>query len=144
MVYSFCLPPPNTDKEEFFEEISVNLNKILGKCDNIIVAGDLSIDESRLCSDSSKSYLVDMKDIFSLTNLIKEPTCFKPQNSTLFDFILTNRPRSFIKSQNFERGLNDCHKLVCSILMASFKKLPPKIIKYRDQKHFIKRSFFMI
>ena len=69
---------PNTDKEELFEGLSVSLNKILGKCDNIIVAGDLNIDESRLCSDSSKSYLADMKDIFSLANLIKEPTCFKP------------------------------------------------------------------
>ena len=33
-------------------------------------------------------------------------------------------------------GLSDCHKSVCSTLRASFKKLPPKIIKYADQKHF--------
>ena len=55
----------------------------------------LNIDE---CSDSSKNCLSDMKYIFSLTNFIKEPTCFKSQNSTLSDFILTNRPRSFMKS----------------------------------------------
>ena len=55
----------------------------------------LNIDE---CSDSSKNRLSDMKDIFSLTNFIKESTCFKSQNSTLSDFILTNRPRSFMKS----------------------------------------------
>ena len=72
----------------------------------------------------------DIKDIFSLTNLIKEPTCFKSKNSTLHDMILTNRPRSFIKSQNFETGLSDCHKL------------PPKIIKYRDQKNFDQKKFF--
>ena len=86
-----------------------------------------------------------MKDIFDLTKFIKEPTCFKSQNSTLLDLILTNRPRSFLKSQNFKTGLSDYHKLVCSILRASFKKLLPKIIKYRDQKRFIKKkSFFMI
>ena len=45
------------------------------------------------------------------------------QNSTLLDLILINRPRSFMKSQNFETGLNNCQKLVCSILRASFKKL---------------------
>ena len=51
--------------------------------------------------------------------------------------MLTNRPRSFLKSQNFEIGLSDCHKLVVSILRASyFKKLPRKIITYRDQKRF--------
>ena len=141
----FAYRPPNTDKEEFFDEISVSLNKILGKYDNIILAGDLNIDELRPCSDSSKNHLSDMKDIFDLTKFIKEPTCFKSQNSTLLDLILTNRPRSFLKSQNFKTGLSDCHKLVCSILRASFKKLLPKIIKYRDQKRFIKKkSFFMI
>ena len=76
-----------------------------------------------------------------LTNLIKAPTCFKSKNSTLLDLILTNRPRSFMKSQNFKIGLIDCHKLICSILRASFKKLPPKIIKYRDQKHFDQKKF---
>ena len=49
-----------------------------------------------------------------------------------------------MKSQNFETGFSDCHKLVCSILRASFKKPLPKIIKYRDQKHFDRINFFMI
>ena len=74
------------------------LIKILGKYDNIILAGDLNIDELRPCLDSSKNHFSDMKDIFSLANLIKKPICFKSQNSTLLDLILTNRPRSFMKS----------------------------------------------
>ena len=88
----FAYRPPNTDKEEVFDEISVSLNKILGKYDNVILASDLSIDELRSCSDSSKNHLSDMKDIFGLTNLIKEPTCFKSQNTTLLDLILTGGP----------------------------------------------------
>ena len=32
--------------------------------------------------------------------------------------MLTNRPRSFLKSQNFEIGLSDCHKLVVCVLRA--------------------------
>ena len=77
-------------------------------------------------------------DVFTLSNLIKEPTCFKSQNSTLLDLILTNRPISFMKSQAFELGLSDCHKLVCTIRRASFKKLPSKIITYRDQQNFLR------
>ena len=92
MVHSFCLPSPNTVKEEFFDELSVSLNKILGEYD-IILAGDLNIDELRPCLDSLKHHFSDMKDIFSLTNLIKAPTCFKSRNSTLLDLILANRPR---------------------------------------------------
>ena len=53
----FDYRPRNTDKEEFFDKISVNLNKILGKHDNIILAGDLNIDELRPCSDSSKNLI---------------------------------------------------------------------------------------
>ena len=82
-----------------------------------------------------------MKGIFSLTNFTKEPTCFKSQNSTLLDLRLINRPRSFMKSQSCETDLSDSHKLVCSILRASFKKLPSKIIKYKDQKHFDQKKF---
>ena len=87
--FFFAYRPPNTDKKEFFDEISVSLNKILGKYDTIILAGDLNIDQLRSCSDSSKNHLSDMKGTFSLTNLIKEQTCFKSQNSTLLDLILT-------------------------------------------------------
>ena len=86
----FAYRPPSIDKEEFFDEISVNLNKILGIYDNIILTGDLNIDELKPCSDFSKNHLFDMKDIFTLTNLIKDPTCFKSQNSTLLDLTFIN------------------------------------------------------
>ena len=56
--------------------------------------------------------------------------------------MLTNRPRSFLKSQNFEIGLSDCQKPVVSILRASFKKRPRKIITYRDQKCSNQDHFF--
>ena len=88
-MHSFCLPSPNTVKEEFFDELSVSLNKILGEYDNIF-AGDLNIGELRPCLDSSKKHFSNMKDIISLANLIQKPTCFKSQSSTLLDLILTN------------------------------------------------------
>ena len=46
-----------------------------------------------------------------------------------------------MKFEDFETGLSDCHKLVCSILRASFKKLPPKIVKCRGQKQFDQKMF---
>ena len=45
----FAYRPPNTDKEEFFDEISVSHNEILGKYDKIILAGELNKDELRPC-----------------------------------------------------------------------------------------------
>ena len=114
------------------------LDRILGKYDNILLAGELNIDELKTGSDSS-NHLSNAKDVFNLTNVVKRPTCFKSQDGTLIDLMLKNRPSSFLKSQNFEIGLGDCHKLVVSILRASFKKLPRKIIIYKDQKRFNQR-----
>ena len=131
---SFLLTDP-TDKNKctFFNEIYVTLNKILGKYDNFLLPGDLNIDELKTGSDSS-NHLCDATGVFNLTNLVKKTTCFKSQDGTVIDLMLANRPRSFLKSQNSEIGLSDCHKLVVSILRASFKTLPRKT--YRDLKHF--------
>ena len=124
----------------FFNEIYIIQNKILNKYDNILLARDLNIDELKTGSDSS-NHLSDVKDVFNLRNLVKKPTCFKLQDGTLIDLMLANRPRSFLKSQNFEIGPSDCHKLVVSILRVPFKKLPRKIITYRDQKRFNQDHF---
>ena len=120
---------------QIFNEIYFTLNKILGEYDGILLAGGLNIDELKSGWDSS-NHLSDAKDIFNFTNLVKKPACFKSQDGTLIDLMLTNRSRCFLKSQNFEIGLSDCHKLVVSILRASFKKLPIKIITHRNQKRF--------
>ena len=63
------------------------------------------------------------------------------EDGTLIDLMLANRPRNFLKSQNVEIGLSDCHKLVVSILRASFKKFPRKNITYRNQKRFNQDHF---
>ena len=119
----------------FFNEMYITLDRILGKYDNILLAGELNIDELKTGSDSS-NHLSNVKDVFNLTNLFKKPTCFKLQDETLIDLMLTNRPISFLKSQNFEMRLNDYHKLIVNIQRASFKNPPRKIITYRDQKRF--------
>ena len=126
----FAYRPPDTNKTMFFNEIYITLNKILGKCDNL--AGNLKLDELKTGSDSS-NHLPDAKDVVNLTNLFKKPTCFKSQDGTLIDLMLTNRPRCFF--------LSDCHKLVVSILRISFKKLPRKIITYRHLKRFKQDHF---
>ena len=89
----FAYRPPDTNKITFFNEIYITLNEILGKYDNILPVGDLNTDELKTGSDSS-NHLSDVKDVFNLTNLVKKPTCFKSQDGTLINLILTNRPRS--------------------------------------------------
>ena len=89
----FAYRLPSTNKDKFFEEIFTSVNKMLGNHDNIVLAEDLNIDELNSFLDSS-NHLSDIKEVFNLSNLIKEPTYLKSQNDTLLDLILTNRPRS--------------------------------------------------
>ena len=63
----FTHRPPNFPKTEFFEEISVALNKALNKYNNLLIAGDLNINTLRPTSDSSK-HLSDLNDSFNLVN----------------------------------------------------------------------------
>ena len=70
-----------------------------------------------------------------LYNLIKDPTCFKnPDKPSCIDLILTNFPKSFLKSQTLETGLSDFHKLTLTVLKIHYKK-KPLVIMHRDYKN---------
>ena len=125
----------------FFNEIYIILNKILGKHDNILLARYLNTDKLKTGSDSS-NHLSDAKDVFNLINVVKKPTCFKSQAGTLIDLMLTNRPRSFLKSQNFEIGLSDCGNLL--VFKSHFKKTSEKNHNlYREIKSVLIRTIFL-
>ena len=87
-----------------------------------------------------------MKDFCSsycLKSLIKHPTCFQnPANPSCIDLILTNKSRSFHSTCCvIEIGLSDFHRMIVSVLKAHFRKLPPKVIRYRDFKKFENERF---
>ena len=76
-------------------------------------------------------------EIYNLTSLIQELTCFKsPLNPSSIDLMLTNRPRRFQNSYTVETGLSDHHKMTITVLKTFFQKQSPTIIKYRDYKMF--------
>ena len=55
--------------------------------------------------------------------------------------MLTNKKHSFIKNQLFETGFRYHHHLIYTMLKSTFVKLPPKIIRYREFKHFSAEDF---
>ena len=52
------------------------------------------------------------------------------------DFILSNRPKGFVKTNTFFPGLSDFHKLVLSVFKIAFPKSKPKKIAYKNFKNF--------
>ena len=76
-------------------------------------------------------------DTYNLKNLIKEPTCYKnPNKPSCIDLMLTNKPRSFKHSCVIETGLSDFHRMTITVMKATFEKLQPRVVNYRDYKYF--------
>ena len=102
--------------------------------------GDVNIDtHDRKCVGYSD--LSEFMDIFGLNNLTKDKTCFFKCNESSIDVILTNKPRKFFKSQTFELGCSDCHKLISTTLRSHVPRLKRKHITYRAMKSFNIQEF---
>ena len=128
----------NPDKSQITKNIDIvetNLFHYLSHYDNIILLGDFN------CSVSETS-MSTFCNTFCLKSLIKVPTCYKStENPTCIDLILTNRPRSFLNSTALEVGLSDFHLLTLTVLKTSFKRKPPRIVKYREYKKYSFHAF---
>ena len=133
-------PPSNDNKAIFFNEITTSLSHITNLYDYFVKMGDLNIDTSDKTKDTS-CYLSDLFDSFSLKNIITGKACFKKTTGTSIYILLTNRPRSFLKTGIFETGLSDHHKLILSFFRSYFSRIPPKTIQYRKYKTFKESSF---
>ena len=62
-------------------------------------------------------------------------------NPSCIDLILTNRIKSFQNTCVLETGLSDFHKLTATVMKSTFRKQEPKIIHYRNYKHFNNDAF---
>ena len=106
----------------------MNLDQLIISYENIIILGDFN-------SETTEKSMTDFCEMYGLSNLIKEPTCYKnPENPSCIDLILTNKAKSFQNSNVYETGLSDFHKLTVTVLIMSYQKLKPIIISYRDYK----------
>ena len=100
------------------------------KYDHFLLLGDFN-------SEMKDDPMINFCETYNLSNLIKEPTCFKnPHNPSTIDLILTKRASSFQHSTTVETGLSDHHKLTITVLKSFIQKQAPITIAYRDYKNF--------
>ena len=67
----------------------------------------------------------------SLLNI--DPKCFKhSKNPSCFDLLLTNFKPSFTKTNVFENGIFDLHKMISTTMKLHFTRESPKTKYYRD------------
>ena len=148
--------------ESFFIEINLHSSKWLIYCSYNLHKNNIATHLDRLresldtfSSDYEKfiiledfnveineNYMKSFCENYDLTNLIKQPTCYKnPTNPTCIDLILTNAPRSFHSTYVVETGLSDFHLMTMAAMRKSFKKYQPSIISYRSYKNFSNATF---
>ena len=127
--------PKKSNIRAHLECLNKRLALHLLKYEHFIVLGDFNV----CVEDSSMSEFCDM---YNLKSLIREPTCYKnSENPSCIDLILTNRPCSFQNSYVFETGLSDFHMMTVTVMKMHFQKLQPRVINYRDCKHFQNETF---
>ena len=126
-----CSYNPNKNNIQFhLENLTKSLALYSSNYENLIILGDFNV-------SIDNSYMAGFCDTYDLRSLIMEPTCYKnPENPTCIDLILTNHHLSFQNSCVLETGLSDFHKMTVTIMKASFQRLQPRIIKYRDYRRF--------
>ena len=122
--------PNKNNISNHLDSLSRNLALYSSTYENFIIIGDFNIE-----ADSKE--MSNFCDTFALTSLIKEPTCYKnPDNPSCIDLILTNKPLSFQNSSVAETGLSDFHRMILTVTKMTFQKLKPRVINYREYKHF--------
>ena len=122
--------PHKDNISNFLNQLGPILDYYMPKYGNFLLFGYFN-------SEMSEDAMKDFCDTYCLSNMIKEPTCFKNiLNPSSIDLILTNRSRMFQNSIPIETGLSDHHKLTITVMRNLFKKQAPIIISYRDYKHF--------
>ena len=84
--------------DQYFFDKSDNALDVYSNYENILLVGDFNAQKGETCLDT---FLYQHE----LENVNKEPTCYKnSENPNCIDFILTNNPRSFFKTNTFFTG----------------------------------------
>ena len=103
--------------------------------EKVLILGDFNVEAD---DQNMKTFC----NSYSLTSLIKQPTCYKnPSHSKCIDIKLTNVPRSFKATCVIETGLSDFHLTTLTVMRKSFKRLKSRVISYRSYKHFSNEVF---
>ena len=116
--------------QELFHKI---LDKCRGSYENTVILGDFNVQRTN-------QILKTLEDN-SFVNLIKSNASFKSKPGSCIYLILTNKPKSFQNSGVMEPGVSNHHVLIFSFLKATFTKMPPNKLQYRNYKKFEVHSF---
>ena len=133
--------PPCLSKSLWTQDLGDLLLRTRNRYDNIMVVGDLNCDLSDPDKhDKQGRALLDLMEVYNMSNMIKQPTRVTTSSSSLIDVILTTSPRLFSTSGVFDLDLSD-HKLVYTIMRTHCPRRRRRIVIKRRFKNYVSESF---
>ena len=113
---NFSYNPHKNNIENHLKALSDLLDSHSSTYEKVLILGDFNVEVD---DQNMKTFC----DSYSLTSLIKQPTCYKnPSHPKCIDLILTNVPRSFQTTCVIETGLYDFHLMTLTVMRKRFKK----------------------
>ena len=131
LVISICRPP-SQNSECFLNNLTVMIHFFADTYDNYLTMGDFNIEQS----DPSLKAFLNSKNLY---NLIKSNTCFNSKGSCI-DLFLTHIKYLFKFSGSYETGISDHRHMIYTMLKSCFNNTEPKLLNYRDFKHFLQEN----
>ena len=74
--------------------------------------------------------------VYDMFNIVDKPTCFKTENNTLLDVILTSYRKRLAGTLNVDTAISDFHNLIAFSSKMHVPKTGDRNIQYRSYKHF--------
>ena len=128
--------PPKIKNTCFISSLENVINTFHSEFKSFYLMGDSNIDQNK-----KPEMFNDFLDIFGISNLIHEPTCFKSDTPTLIDLILTDTPGRVANTININTGLSDFHNLIAACTRIHVPKSSQPVFKYRSMKYFDENAF---
>ena len=116
---------PKMNPNEFKHYFENVCEEIFDKYDNVIIIGDLNFNMN------STNTLSQICPTFNLTNIIKDPTCYKSNEPTLIDVMLVSKRRKYLKGFSINIGISDFHNLIGGVLRLNAPVPKQKVVYSR-------------
>ena len=121
---------PNLTETNFTTNLETIISKLSNNYEKLILVGDFNM-------TTSNPILSQFLDTIALSPLNIDPTCFKKSGSpSCINLLFTNFKPSFMKTNVFETGISDHHKMISTIMKLHFTRESPTAKYYRDYRKF--------
>nr|CAI5843558.1 unnamed protein product [Callosobruchus analis] len=126
--------PPKGNIIDCFECLDGILSQLISDCNGIIMIGDLNI--NMLSWDRCADYLKRFLDIYSLTQIVSEPTRITPTSQSLLDLIICSNPEMISDCRVLNLHSSFDHCVVSCSLTGAVNRSSQKVIQVRNWNNF--------